>query len=231
MTEEAQPQGLSKAEAADRLNVSLRTLHRLLQSGDLEGVRDGPKGGMRPTRASVERRLEQMEASTRSPHAKAEPAAEETRAPETTSGRRATLSREAPGPATPSSATPPPGGGARLVRSTCRVGAGLLRRGRRRALRALSHVAKRPARAARCVIGAAVLAGLIAIGATRERPGAAASRGDVTVLLISSHDGTARHRTRLRCRSAGVEPIKVYMRRGRHARCTPPRGGARGPVR
>lgn len=224
MTDEPQPQSLSKAEAADRLNLSLRTLHRLLQSGDLEGVRDGPKGGLRPTRASVERRLEQMEASTRAPDAAAAPVVAETPAPESTDVGTATLSREAPGPAAASSATPPPGGGTRLVRSTCRVGAELLRRGRRQAMRVLHHVAKRPARAVRCVIAAALIAGLVALGATRERPGATAARRDVTVLLITSHDGKARHRTRLRCSAAGDQPVQVYVRRGRHARCTRPRG-------
>jgi hypothetical protein len=114
---------------------------------------------------------------------------------------------------------------ARLVRHPCRVGAGLLRRGRRQAMRALRHVAKQPARAVRCAIAGVLIAGLIALGATRERPGAATSRGDVTVLLITSHDGKARHRTRLRCRATGIEPVEVYVRRGRHARCTPPRGG------
>jgi excisionase family DNA binding protein len=39
------PHSLSKTEAAKRLNVSVRTLERLLQAGDLEGVREGPQGG------------------------------------------------------------------------------------------------------------------------------------------------------------------------------------------
>ncbi len=226
MTHEPQPQSLSKAEAADRLNVSLRTLHRLLQSGDLEGVRDGPKGGLRPTRASVERRLEQLEASTRATDAAAVPVAAETPAPATNRDRTAPLPPKQPSPAAEtSSAQPSLGRGHRRARRARRVGAGLLRRGGGHAMRALRHVAKCPARAARCLIAATMIAGLVALGATRERSGAAASRGDVTVLLITSQDGKARQRTRLRCRLTGVEPVKVYVRRGRHARCAPPRGG------
>jgi excisionase family DNA binding protein len=227
VTDEPPPQSLSKAEAADRLKVSVRTLHRLLQTGELEGVRDGPKGGLRPTRASVERRLEQLEGATRAHEVEAQPVAAETPAPETTGDRSATRSRKERAPTAVSSARPPRGGG--LVRSTRRVGARLLRRGGGHVMRALRHVAKRPARAARCVIAAALIAGLVALGATRERSGAAASRGDVTVLLITSHDGKARHRTRLRCRATSGEPVKIYVRRGRRARCTPPRGGRAAP--
>jgi len=220
VTDEPRPQSLSKAEAADRLNVSLRTLHRLLQTGDLEGVRDGPKGGLRPTRASVERRLEQLEAATRAPGVPAEPVTAKTLASAMNGDRTAPLSRKQPAHAAEaSSAQPPRVSGTRLVRRATRVGAGLLRRGGGHAMRALRHVAKRPARAARCLIAATLIAGLIALGATRERPGAAMPPDKVTVIVIAAPrgDGKLQRRTRLRC--TGSRPVKLYVGRGWRARC------------
>lgn len=221
-------QSLSKTEAAKRLNVSVRTLERLLQAGDLKGVREGPQGGLRPTRASVEQRLKQLGAATRATDIETEPAAADAPALATTDGETATQSPVEPAPVASTSAQPRRDGGirrarttSRLVHTTRRVGARLLRLGRRHASRALRHAAKHPARIARGVIAAALIAALIALGATRERPGATAAR-HVTVLVITSYDhGEARHRTRLRCRAAGPwSPVKVYLRRGQRARCT-----------
>jgi excisionase family DNA binding protein len=228
MNDKTPPQSLSKTEAAKRLNVSVRTLERLLEAGELEGVRAGPQGGLRPTRASVEYRLKQLGATTRATDIETEPAAADALAPATTDDETATLSPVEPAPVAATSAQPPRDGGvrpvrttSRLVRTTRRVVARLLCLARRQATRALRHAAKRPARIARGVIAAALIAALIALGATRERPGATAAR-HVTVLVITSYDhGEARHRTRLRCRAAGPRrPVKVYLRRGQRARCT-----------
>jgi excisionase family DNA binding protein len=224
------PQSLSKTEAAKRLNVSVRTLERLLEAGELEGVRAGPQGGLRPTRASVEHRLKQLGATTRATDIETEPAAADAPAPATTDGETATLSPVEPALVAATSVLSPRGGGIRpvrttgqLVRTTRRVVAHLLRLGRRQVTRALRHAAKRPARIARGMIAAALIAALIALGATRERPGATTSAArHVTVLVITSYDhGEARHRTRLRCRTAGSRrPVKVYLRREQRARCT-----------
>lgn len=205
------PETLSKTDAAKRLGISLRTLHRLLRDGELDAVPDGPKGGLRPTRASVERRIAELAEAGAVP----QPRPADTRDTESADPRGGSLRSAQPD--TPARRTRT--GPARLAKASPHVG--------RAARRLLRRFERGRGRTARALIAVTVIGGLIVIGSTREMPGQGGGARRVTVLLISSKAGHDRpRRIRLRCRVSNHVPLRVRL--GRRPRCSPLAANRRG---
>jgi hypothetical protein len=210
LTDDSPPDGqdtLDKREAARLLDVSIRHLERLLADGELEGVPAGPRGGLLPTRRSIEQRRARTTPppSTRSEPERAAPAMP----PTSVCGPDA---HDAP----PSPTSP----------ERTRVHRPCGRKLAPRASRALSHASRawrtatrRPSRSARAILGGAIVGGLLLVGVTRDRATTSTTTESRVLVVVtrSTHD---RHAARVRCRLRPGRSIHVQIRSRRRARCT-----------
>jgi excisionase family DNA binding protein len=205
---------LSKTDAARRLGISQRTLHRLVRDGELDAVPDGPKGGLQPTRASVERRLEHLD-DTKPPansppapvHEGPAPPPPPTELDGVSDGPARSVERDVPATRKP-----------RRKTHSARVLTGGGRRAGSVVMRLLRSLVHRRVCTARALIAAVVVAGLLLIGATRELPGEDRQTQRISVLLISSKsDHHHPRRIRLHCQISSQALLRVQL--GKRPRC------------
>jgi hypothetical protein len=198
MLSDEPPETLTKSEAARLLGVSVRHLERLLVDGEVEGLPNGPRGGLQPTRRGVEQRCAQTSTPPHVELAAAPPPAAEPDAP--------TVHR--PSAVAPANERPP-----RWHAVHRRAGRALsvLARGCWRGVR------RRPLRQARLLLCGGMVTALLLIGASRNS--ATSSETDTRTLVVVTHGERGHHAVRLRCRVSRGEPLHLRIRPGRRARC------------
>jgi hypothetical protein len=202
------PETMDKREAARLLGCSVRHLERLLVDGDLEGVPNGPRGGLRPTRRAVEHRRAQT-----APRLAPEDADTEQPAPpppprlDVPSGPELELSSITPAPPTPRRRTPR-AGERKAYAAVEALAVGCCRRIRRHARRIV-----------RRIVAASLVAGLLLIGASRDNTAPPAQAGRNTLVVIR-HGVRDRHAVRVRCRINPGRALYIRIRSERGVRCS-----------
>ena len=199
MLSDEPPETLSKREAARLLGVSVRHLERLLVDGEVEGLPNGPRGGLQPTRRGVEQRCAQTSTPPRPELAGAPPPP----------AKRDAETVHRPSAVAPANERPPRWRAAH--------------RGAGRALSVLARrcwrgVRRRPLRKARLLLCGGMVTALLLIGASRDS--ATPSETDTRTLVVPvTHGERGHHPVRLRCRISRGQPLHLRIRPGRRARC------------
>jgi hypothetical protein len=200
MLSDEAPETMDKPEAARLLGCSVRHLERLLVDGEIEGVPNGPRGGLRPTRRGVERRR----AETATPALDHEPI----------------VPPSSPDLLTPTIEQPPASDAAskRRAPSWHRAGWRIVAPLRALAGRCWRRVQRRRMRVVRTLIGASIVAALLLVGASRDN--AASKARDARAVVVVMRAGPDRHAIRARCRVHAGRTVYVRIRSGRRARCS-----------